>query len=73
MKKNLKCLECGREMPNKNWKTKNGCQWCDVEFYNYNFKLTPKRNKQMMKRINDIQDKYELAGIKRIIAEMEKK
>lgn len=27
------CNYCGREMPNKKWRTKNGCKWCDAEYH----------------------------------------
>lgn len=33
MKKSLICKYCGRNMPNKTWKTKNGCIWCDKEYW----------------------------------------
>ena len=36
MKKNLICKSCGREMPNKEFKTKNGCIWCDMIEWNKN-------------------------------------
>jgi len=29
----LTCSKCDREMPNKNWKTKNGCIYCDVKYW----------------------------------------
>jgi hypothetical protein len=28
-----KCTECERQLPNKNWKTKNGCIYCDVKYW----------------------------------------
>jgi tRNA(Ile2) C34 agmatinyltransferase TiaS len=29
-----RCKYCGKEMPNKDWCTKNGCRWCDTEYWN---------------------------------------
>ena len=33
----LKCKYCKRDLPNKNFQTKNGCRWCDNK-YHYNLK-----------------------------------
>jgi uncharacterized CHY-type Zn-finger protein len=27
------CPYCKRNMPNKNWKTKKGCRWCDEKYH----------------------------------------
>jgi len=29
--KDNKCFNCLRTLPNKDFKTKNGCKWCDIE------------------------------------------
>lgn len=29
--KKIFCPNCKRELPNKSYRTKNGCYWCDVE------------------------------------------
>jgi len=29
----MKCKYCGRELINKIYRTKNGCKWCDVEYF----------------------------------------
>jgi len=29
----LKCKNCRRELPNKEFRTKDGCNWCDPEYY----------------------------------------
>jgi len=28
-----KCIQCQRKLPNKKFKTTNGCLWCDNKYY----------------------------------------
>ena len=30
----MNCPKCERELPNKEWLTKDGCIWCDENHYN---------------------------------------
>ena len=29
----MQCKNCDRTLPNKNFKTKNGCIWCDTKYH----------------------------------------
>lgn len=42
----MKCKNCKRKIPNKDWKTKNGCKWCDNEYYDKD-----KQTKELFKKI----------------------
>lgn len=32
----MKCLNCKRNVPNKDFLTKKGCKWCDKEYHEKN-------------------------------------
>lgn len=44
-----KCKYCHREIPNKDWQTENGCQWCDSKWRHIRLNHTDYLNKYYRK------------------------
>jgi hypothetical protein len=42
------CKICKRVLPNKDWKTKNGCIWCDNEYWDEKIKRSSNGKYQIL-------------------------